>query len=226
MLRWVRILHDKGWATPSWAPEWGGTGWDPVRQYIFKEELHMAPGARADLVQHEHDRPDADRLRQRRAEAPLPAAHRAHGGLVLPGLLGAGCRLGPGGAAHQRRPRRRPLRRQRPEALDLDRAPCRLVLPARAHRSGSEEAAGHHLPADGHEARRASRCGRSSRSTDTTRPTRCSSTTCASRWRTASAKRTRAGTTPSTCSATSAAASRAWASPSSACAAPSSSPRR
>ena len=43
MLRWVRMLHDKGWATPSWAPEWGGTGWDPVKQYIFKEELHMAP---------------------------------------------------------------------------------------------------------------------------------------------------------------------------------------
>jgi len=43
MLRWVGILHDKGWATPSWSPEWGGTGWDPVKQYIFKEELHMAP---------------------------------------------------------------------------------------------------------------------------------------------------------------------------------------
>lgn len=43
MLRWVRILHDRGWATPAWAPEWGGTGWDPVRQYIFKEEMHMAP---------------------------------------------------------------------------------------------------------------------------------------------------------------------------------------
>jgi len=43
MLRWVRILYDKGWATPSWAPEWGGTGWDAVKQYIFKEELHMAP---------------------------------------------------------------------------------------------------------------------------------------------------------------------------------------
>ena len=43
MLRWVRILHAKGWATPSWAPEWGGTGWDAVKQYIFKEELHMAP---------------------------------------------------------------------------------------------------------------------------------------------------------------------------------------
>src|SRR5688572_12513608 len=43
MLRWVRILHEQGWATPSWAPEWGGTGWSPVQQYIFKEELALAP---------------------------------------------------------------------------------------------------------------------------------------------------------------------------------------
>ena len=43
MLRWVRILHDRGWATPAWAPEWGGTGWSAVKQYIFKEELHLAP---------------------------------------------------------------------------------------------------------------------------------------------------------------------------------------
>ena len=43
MVRWVRILADKGWSCPAWAPEWGGTGWDAVKQYIFKEELHMAP---------------------------------------------------------------------------------------------------------------------------------------------------------------------------------------
>ncbi len=43
MLRWVRILHDRGWATPAWPLEWGGTGWDAVKQYIFKEELHLAP---------------------------------------------------------------------------------------------------------------------------------------------------------------------------------------
>ncbi|MFL6625891.1 MAG: acyl-CoA dehydrogenase family protein [Burkholderiaceae bacterium] len=43
MLRWVRILHDRGWATPAWPREWGGTGWDAVKQYIFKEELHLAP---------------------------------------------------------------------------------------------------------------------------------------------------------------------------------------
>jgi alkylation response protein AidB-like acyl-CoA dehydrogenase len=41
--RWQRILYEKGWATPAWAPEWGGTGWSAVKQYIFKEELHMAP---------------------------------------------------------------------------------------------------------------------------------------------------------------------------------------
>jgi alkylation response protein AidB-like acyl-CoA dehydrogenase len=40
---WQRILHDKGWATPAWPPEWGGTGWSAVQQYIFKEELHMTP---------------------------------------------------------------------------------------------------------------------------------------------------------------------------------------
>jgi alkylation response protein AidB-like acyl-CoA dehydrogenase len=41
--RWTRILHAKGWATPAWSRDWGGTGWSPVQQYIFKEELHMAP---------------------------------------------------------------------------------------------------------------------------------------------------------------------------------------
>lgn len=41
--RWQRILYDKGWATPAWTQEWGGTGWSAIKQYIFKEELHMAP---------------------------------------------------------------------------------------------------------------------------------------------------------------------------------------
>lgn len=41
--RWTRILHDKGWAVPHWPVEHGGTGWDPIRQYIFLEELNQAP---------------------------------------------------------------------------------------------------------------------------------------------------------------------------------------
>jgi alkylation response protein AidB-like acyl-CoA dehydrogenase len=40
---WQGILYKKGWATPAWDPEWGGTGWSAVKQYIFKEELHLAP---------------------------------------------------------------------------------------------------------------------------------------------------------------------------------------
>ncbi len=37
-VRWQKILHAKGWGAPSWPVEFGGTGWDPVRQYIFEEE--------------------------------------------------------------------------------------------------------------------------------------------------------------------------------------------
>ena len=40
---WQRILNAKGWAVPSWPVEWGGTGWDPVKTYIFKEEMQQAP---------------------------------------------------------------------------------------------------------------------------------------------------------------------------------------
>ena len=43
LVGWTRILFARGWATPAWTPEWGGTGWSAVKQYIFKEELHMAP---------------------------------------------------------------------------------------------------------------------------------------------------------------------------------------
>jgi len=35
---WQGTLHRRGWGGPSWPTEFGGTGWDPVRQYIFEEE--------------------------------------------------------------------------------------------------------------------------------------------------------------------------------------------
>lgn len=37
LLRWHRILADKGWVAPSWPEEWGGTGWSPVQRYLFEE---------------------------------------------------------------------------------------------------------------------------------------------------------------------------------------------
>ena len=154
MLRWVRILHDKGWATPSWSPEWGGTGWDAVKQYIFKEELHMAPAPEPISFNMNMIGPTLIAFGTRGAEAPFPAKDRAHGLLVLPGLFRTRRRLGPGRAAHDRRARWRPLHRQRPEAVDLHRPSRRLVFPAGAHRPGGEEAARHQLPADGHEVAR------------------------------------------------------------------------
>ncbi len=36
---WTRILADKGWAVPFWPKECGGTGWSPVKQSIFLDEV-------------------------------------------------------------------------------------------------------------------------------------------------------------------------------------------
>jgi hypothetical protein len=44
MLRWHRILAEKGWVAPAWPREWGGTGWNVVQRYIFEEELGYAGG--------------------------------------------------------------------------------------------------------------------------------------------------------------------------------------
>ncbi|MEZ5765495.1 MAG: pimeloyl-CoA dehydrogenase large subunit [Xanthobacteraceae bacterium] len=43
MVTWQRILNKKGWAVPHWPKEWGGTGWDAVKLYIYNEELQLAP---------------------------------------------------------------------------------------------------------------------------------------------------------------------------------------
>ncbi len=43
MVRWTRILANKGWAVPHWPVEYGGTGWSPVKQYIFTEEMSQTP---------------------------------------------------------------------------------------------------------------------------------------------------------------------------------------
>jgi alkylation response protein AidB-like acyl-CoA dehydrogenase len=45
-LRWQQILHRQGWGGPNWPKEFGGTGWDPVRQYIFEEESAAAGAPR------------------------------------------------------------------------------------------------------------------------------------------------------------------------------------
>jgi len=46
MLRWQQVLHRQGWGGPNWPKQFGGTGWDPVRQYIFEEESAAAGAPR------------------------------------------------------------------------------------------------------------------------------------------------------------------------------------
>ncbi|MBV8936059.1 MAG: acyl-CoA dehydrogenase family protein, partial [Alphaproteobacteria bacterium] len=43
IVTWQRTLNKKGWAVANWPVEWGGTGWSPVQQYIFQEELQLTP---------------------------------------------------------------------------------------------------------------------------------------------------------------------------------------
>lgn len=43
LVEWQRILNRKGWAVAHWPTEYGGTGWTAVQQYIFNEEMQLAP---------------------------------------------------------------------------------------------------------------------------------------------------------------------------------------
>jgi len=40
-----RALHRKGWSVPHWPLEHGGTGWSPVKRYIFDLECGSAGAA-------------------------------------------------------------------------------------------------------------------------------------------------------------------------------------
>jgi alkylation response protein AidB-like acyl-CoA dehydrogenase len=41
-IRWHKILYEKGWITPWWPIEYGGTGWTPAQHRIFLEECAEA----------------------------------------------------------------------------------------------------------------------------------------------------------------------------------------
>jgi len=42
IVTWQRILNKKGWVAPLWPVEYGGTGWDAARFFIFKEECYRS----------------------------------------------------------------------------------------------------------------------------------------------------------------------------------------
>ena len=89
----------------------------------------------ADRLQRHDGRPGDRAVRQRRAEAALPAEDRQRRHLLVPGILRTRFRFRPGLAAHARRAQGRQVRHQRPEDLDHAGAVCRLDLLPGAHRS-------------------------------------------------------------------------------------------
>ena len=145
-VRWQRILNKKGWAGLSWPKEWGGPGWTADSEDDLPGGEPGRAGAGTLVVQHHHDRAGADPVRHGRAEAAVPAARGQPGRLVVPGVFRAGCRIGPRLAEDRGEARRRHLRGERPEDLDVDRASCRLVLPAGAHQSRTRPSARRAFP--------------------------------------------------------------------------------
>ena len=102
----------------------------------FAEEMHRAgaPGTRQRDRPLQH-RPGDHRVRHRGAEGAAPAAHAPRRRHLVPGLLGARRGLRPRVAAVPGRARRRPLRGQRAEDVELARPRRELVRAPRAHRS-------------------------------------------------------------------------------------------
>ena len=43
LVEWRHKLAESGWGVPHWPIQWGGTGWSPIQQYIFQDELQLAP---------------------------------------------------------------------------------------------------------------------------------------------------------------------------------------
>jgi alkylation response protein AidB-like acyl-CoA dehydrogenase len=42
IMRWHKILADKGWSVPHWPEEWGGTGWNITQRYLYEEQFGLA----------------------------------------------------------------------------------------------------------------------------------------------------------------------------------------
>jgi len=41
-VRWLKKLYVKGWIAPDWPVEYGGTGWNLSRKYVYDMEMALA----------------------------------------------------------------------------------------------------------------------------------------------------------------------------------------
>ncbi len=117
---WQRLLFDNGWLLPAQPPEFGGRNATVLQTYVHLEELcrrriyHSFNPQGVNIIAASLLTFGSDEQKQQWAVPVLRGEkHR------VAGHERAERRIGPGVAAHQGCPRRRRLRRQRPEGVDL-----------------------------------------------------------------------------------------------------------
>ena len=107
---WQRKLHEGGWAAVSWPKEYGGRG----ASFDGTSDFHGRDGASRSSADGERLGPWIDwtydhRLRDRRAEKAIHPQNSERRRDLVPGILGAECRLRPRRRADRSRARRRSL---------------------------------------------------------------------------------------------------------------------
>ena len=143
--RWQALKFDAGFARITWEPEFGGRNGTTMQQMIFgQEEGRFDVPERGLRDRSRHDRPDAARVRHRRAEAALPHQAAPRRGDLEPAVQRARRGFRRRVALDDRGARRRGVGDQRPEGLDVGRAVLRLRRDHLPHQPRRREAQGHH----------------------------------------------------------------------------------
>ena len=139
-LRWQQLLFEAGYAGVDWPAEGGGRGSSPVEQLIFKEECERAgaPYVGVNFVGLLHAGPTiiAEGTAAQK-ERYLPAILRGQE-VWCQGFSEPDAGIGPGLPADTGRQRRRRLRGDRLEDLDVPRRGGGLLRAARAHGRGAQ----------------------------------------------------------------------------------------
>ena len=125
-----RKMAEQGWVGMTWPKQYGGHERTAFERYVVIEEM-LAAGAPVGFhwTADRQSGPNIPALRDRGAEAVLPASHRARRSVVLHRHERARLRIGPCRHADARGEGRWRVPHQRQQAVDVERASRRLHDP-------------------------------------------------------------------------------------------------